>query len=85
MLDAGADPNADAAGYTASRAIPVVRDPGVGDNDPPPPGSGEMTSVEFVRDLVEHGADLDARMTKDINLGSKRLNNMGATPFFVAA
>ncbi len=85
LLEAGADPNADRTGYTVLHAIPVVRDPGVGDNDPPPPGSGAMSSIEFVKTLVEHGADLNARMTEKVNLGNTRLNKIGATPFFVAA
>jgi len=62
-----------------------VRKPGVGDNDPPPEGSGNMNSLEFVRKLAEHGANLNARMTKNVNLGNTRLNKLGATPFFLAA
>jgi ankyrin repeat protein len=85
LLEAGADPDADRTGYTVLHAIPVVRNPGVGDNDPPPPGSGEMTSIEFVKQLVEHGAALNARMTTKVNLGNTRLNKIAATPFFVAA
>ncbi len=85
LLDAGADPNAAKPGYTVLHEIPVVRDPGVGDNDPPPQGSGSVSSLEFVRALVKHGADINARMTKDVNIGNTRLDKMGATPFFVAA
>ena len=85
LLDAGADPNVDRTGYTVLHAVPVVRNPGVGDNDPPPPGSGATSSIEFVRKLVASGADIDARMTEKVNLGNTRLNKVGATPFFVAA
>ena len=85
LLDAGADPNADRTGYTVLHAVPVARNPGVGDNDPPPPGSGAMSSIEFVRKLVASGADIDAHMTEKVNLGNTRLNKMGATPFFIAA
>jgi uncharacterized protein len=85
LLDRGADPNAAASGYTALHVVTVVRKPGLGDNDPAPDGSGNMTSLEFVRKMVEKGANLNARMTKSIKLGLTGLNTMGATPFFMAA
>ena len=85
LLDAGADPNADRVGYTALHAIPSVRNPGIGDNDPPPVGFGSVSSLDFVRKLIESGADINARMTKKVNLGVTILNKMGATPFFLAA
>ncbi|MDA2928985.1 ankyrin repeat domain-containing protein [Acidobacteria bacterium AH-259-O06] len=85
LLDAGADPNADLPGYTALHAITRVRKPGVGDNDPAPQGSGNMSSIEFVKKLAAHGADLNARMTKRVRLGNTRLNEFGATPFLLAA
>jgi ankyrin repeat protein len=85
LLDAGADPNAALPGYTVLHAVPSVRNPGVGDNDPPPAGSGSMTSLELVKKLVAHGADLNARMTRRPNLSNTRLNEIGATPFMMAA
>jgi ankyrin repeat protein len=85
LLDAGANPNADALGYTALHAIIKVRKPGVGDNDPAPDGSGTMTSLEFVKQLVKHGADVNARITKKANLTNTRFNDIGATPFLLAA
>jgi ankyrin repeat protein len=85
LLDAGANPNADLPGYTVLHAITVARKPGVGDNDPPPEGSGSMTSLELVKRLVAHGANLNARMTKKANLNNTRLNEIGATPFMLAA
>ena len=85
LLDRGADPNADLTGYTVLHVIAPVRNPGVGDNDPPPEGSGNMTSLEFVKKMAEHGADLNARMTANVNLGNTRLNKRGATPFLLAA
>ncbi len=85
MLAAGADPNAAIPGYSPLHVVARVRSPGVGDNDPPPEGSGSMTSLEFVRAIVKRGADLEARMRKHINLGNTRLNKKGATPFFLAA
>jgi uncharacterized protein len=85
LLDAGANPNADATGYTVLHAITAVRKPGAGDNDPPPDGSGTMTSIELVKKLVAKGANVDARMTRKVNLNNTRLNEIGATPFMLAA
>ena len=85
LLEAGADPNAGLAGYTALHAITVVRKPGVGDNDPAPEGSGAMSSLEFARLLASRGANLNAKMTKKVNLNNTRTNEIGATPFFLAA
>jgi uncharacterized protein len=85
LLDSGADPNASGPGYTALHAIPSVRKPSGGDNDPAPDGSGNMTSLEMIKKLVTKGANINARMTKKINFGLTSLNNAGATPFCLAA
>jgi len=85
LLDAGANPNANLPGYTVLHAIVPVRKPGVGDNDPAPDGSGRMSSLELVRKLVAAGADVNARMTRRANLCNTRLNEVGATPFLMAA
>ncbi len=85
LLDAGANPNADGTGYTALHAITAVRKPGVGDNDPAPEGSGSLTSAELVKALVARGANVNARMTRRVNLNNTRLNERGATPFLLAA
>jgi ankyrin repeat protein len=85
LLDAGADPNAADAGFSALHAIANVRKPGLGDNQPAPIGSGTMSSLELVKRLVKHGADVDARTTKKVNFGMSELNTLGATPFLHAA
>ena len=85
LLDAGADPNADLPGYTVLHMLAKIRKPGGGDNDPAPDGSGTMTSLEFVRELAAHGADLNARMKARRRLNNTRLNELGATPFMLAA
>jgi ankyrin repeat protein len=85
LLDAGANPNADGPGYTVLHLITAVRKPGVGDNDPAPEGSGTMTSIELVKQLVAHGANVNARMTRKANINNTRANELGATPFFLAA
>jgi len=85
LLDSGADPNLAVTGYTALHMIPKVRKPGGGDNDPAPYGSGQMTSLDLVRRLAVHGADLNARMTERRNLNNTRHHERGSTPFMLAA
>jgi ankyrin repeat protein len=85
LLDAGANPNADLPGYTPLHAMIAVRKPGIGDNDPGPEGSGSMSSIDLVRKLVAHGANVNAKMTRRANLTNTRLNENGATPFLLAA
>ena len=85
LLDAGADPSAGLPGYTALHAMVAVRKPGIGDNDPGPEGSGSLSSLDLVKKLVAHGANVNARMTRRANLTNTRLNENGATPFLLAA
>jgi ankyrin repeat protein len=85
LLEKDANPNAIEPGYTALHLITNVRKPGGGDNDPPPDGSGTMPSLQMVRTLVKYGANINARMTKKVNLGLTGLNTAGATAFFLAA
>jgi uncharacterized protein len=85
LLDAGANPNATGPGYTPLHQLSIVRKPGGGDNDPAPRGSGTMTSLEIVQKFAQRGANLNARMTRRVNLGLTALNTLGATPFLLAA
>lgn len=85
LLEAGADPNAIGVGYTPLHILTIVRKPGGGDNDPSPRGSGTMTSIELVKRFAKHGANLNARMTRRVNMGLTGLNTLGATPFLMAA
>ena len=84
LLEAGADPNDKRCGFTALHAITWVRKPLRGDGDPPPIGSGKLSSLELVRQLVIHGADVNARHTNKKTRGSG-LNRTGATPLLLAA
>jgi ankyrin repeat protein len=84
LLEAGANPNARPEGYTAMHAITSVRKPIRGDGNPPPRGSGALNSLDFVRQLVAHGADLDVRLEDGVSeLG--RFTTTGSTPFLMAA
>jgi ankyrin repeat protein len=85
LLDAGAEPNSAAQGWTALHTITWIRHPGYASNDPAPTGSGNLSSLEFVKILVSKGADVNARMTKRTNVGLSTLNTSGATAFLLAA
>ncbi len=87
LVDAGADPNDQRSGFTPLHTITWVRKPNRGDSadgDPAPMGSGNLTSLQFVRALVERGAEVNARLKRG-SAGRGRLNPKGATPFLLAA
>ena len=87
LLKAGADANDQRSRFAALHAITWVRKPNRGDDpdgDPPPIGSGNMTSLQFVRELVAHGANVNIRLEKGAS-GRGILSRVGATPFLLAA
>src|SRR5690606_12910453 len=51
---------------------------------PPPRGSGRLTSLDFVRQLVAHGADVNYAK-KSSGGGRLRISAEGTTPFLCAA
>jgi len=84
LIDAGADPNGHPGGYTALHALTWVRKPIRGDGNPPPIGSGNLTSLAFARLLVERGADLNVRLENGTSARG-RFTTTGSTPFLLAA
>jgi ankyrin repeat protein len=89
LLEAGADPNDSRTGFTALHAVTWVRRPDASDiGDPPPIGSGRVTSLQFARALVERGANVNARLEKDAPkapYAATMLKSEGSTPFLMAA
>jgi len=86
LVEAGADPNDQRSGYTPLHMMTWVRKPPRGEDygAPPPLGSGNVSSVQFIRKLVEHGADVNAKLTTGKG-GPGLWNKVGATPFFMAS
>lgn len=87
LLKVGADPNDQRSGFTALHTITWVRKPNRGDNpegEPAPIGSGNLSSLQCVEKLVEHGADVNVQLNGGKS-GRGRLHHKGATPFLFAA
>jgi ankyrin repeat protein len=87
LVEAGADPNDERSGYTPLHTLTWVRKPNRGDDpdgQPPPTGSGNLTSLQFARKLVSLGANVNARLAHGPS-GKGKLNLTGATPFLMAS
>jgi ankyrin repeat protein len=63
-----------------------VRKPPRGEDQgaPPPPELGNLSSLQFIRELVKRGADVNARLTNGKG-GAGKYNTKGATPFLMAS
>ena len=86
LLEKGANPNADAQGWTALHQIAWSRRHNAGFNLPGPVSTGNLDSLELARLLVKRGADVNARQKKEPRDGNRNLlNRIGATPFVLAA
>jgi uncharacterized protein len=88
LLESGVDPNASGQGWTALHQIVWSRRPQRGQNNPGQKPRGNLSSLELATRLVELGADINARETREPNSdmeGRNSLNRFGATPFFLAA
>ena len=89
LINAGADPNDQLSGFAPLHTLSWVRKPDASDlGNPAPIGSGDLSSLEFVRAIVALGADvnlrLEERAPRQPNSAS-RLSSGGATPFLLAA
>jgi ankyrin repeat protein len=85
LLEAGADPNSDLQGFAPLHMLAYVRKPAIGDSDPGPQITGNVSSLELVKRLVAKGANVNARMSRRVNLTNTRFNEVGATPLLIAA
>jgi ankyrin repeat protein len=86
LVDKGANPNADAQGWTALHQIAWSRRHNAGFNLPGPVQTGNLDSLDLVRKLVKHGATVNARQKKEPRDGNRnQQNRIGATPFLLAA
>jgi ankyrin repeat protein len=93
LIDAGADPNDVRTGYTVLHLLPGVRKPDSNDSNDGAPvvGLGRLSSVEFAREIVKRGADVNYRLPADspgMPGTSSRIATeaaAGATPFLLAA
>jgi hypothetical protein len=60
LVDAGADPNDQRTGFSPIHSVSWTRKPDASDTgNPSPVGSGNLTSLDSVRGMVERGADVD--------------------------
>ena len=87
LLKAGANPNDMSSGRSPLHAIAGARKTERGDGangNPPPEGSGRVTSLEFVEHIVKRGAKIDQRIANGKSAPAL-VNMKGVTPFLLAA
>lgn len=90
LVDAGADPNDLRTGFAPLHLIPWLRRPDNSDISDPAPavGAGRLSSLQFVREIVKRGANVNVRAPegapKQPNTSSK-VETPGATPFLFAS
>jgi uncharacterized protein len=85
LVNAGADPNDQRSGFTPLHVVTWVRKPNRGDDEfgqPPPEGSGKLTSLDFVRQITAKGADVNAGLKR---ADAARHELKLTTPFLMAS
>jgi ankyrin repeat protein len=90
LVDAGANPNDVQMGFSPLHILSGVRKPDSSDGSDPstPAGSGRLTSLQFAREIVKRGANVNLRLEKNAPrypATSSRIETPGATPFLLAA
>jgi ankyrin repeat protein len=90
LVDAGANPNDVRTGFSPLHTLVWVRRPDSSDVSDPatPAGSGRLTSLQFVREIVKRGAKVNLQLDKGtpkVPSTSSRIDSEGATPFLLAA
>lgn len=86
LLDAGANVNDQRSGFTPLHTMTWVRKPPKGEDRgmPSPPELGTIGSLQFIRELVKRGADVNGRLTNGSG-GLGKYTTKGATPFLMAS
>ena len=90
LVDAGANPNDVRTGFSPLHTLSWIRRPDSSDVSDPatPAGSGSLTSLQFVREIVKRGAKVNLQLDKGtpkVPSTSSRIDSEGATPFLLAA
>ena len=86
LLEHGADPNDERVGWTPLHELAYMRRPNIGKGLPPQEETEYVDTLEVARTLIEHGANVNARQTKERRDGARNeLNRVGATPLLLAA
>jgi ankyrin repeat protein len=93
LLDRGADPNVMTQGWTALHQLAIARsEPGRTRTSEGwtagPQFAGNLSGLDLARKLISKGADVNARATREIQIGYRYtipFNKVGGTPFAMAA